>query len=83
MEVAVLEISTGDAKFDVAELCHLLINPVLPVNVNVVEFVPAQTVAPPVIVPPTEEGSTSTLTIFEVIAVEQLEEDPETFISQK
>ena len=38
--------------------CHLTIVPVFPLSVNVVEFVPVQTVAPPAMLPPTDAGET-------------------------
>ena len=38
-----------------------VIEPVWPLNVNAVEFVPVQTVAPPAIVPPTDTGDTVTV----------------------
>ncbi len=56
--VVVLVISIADAKFVLVELCHLVILPVLPLRLKVVEFVPEQTVADPAIVPPTLAGLT-------------------------
>ena len=38
-----------------------VIEPVYPLNVKVVEFVPVQTVAPPAIDPPTDAGETVTV----------------------
>ncbi len=57
--VVVLVISViVPVKSAVNELCHLVILPVLPLSVNVVEFVPEQIVADPAIVPPTLVGLT-------------------------
>ena len=38
-----------------------MMEPVYPLNVKVVEFVPVQTVAPPAIDPPTDAGETVTV----------------------
>ena len=54
----VLVISIADAKFALVELCHLVTVPVLPLRVNIVEFVPEQIVADPAIIPPTLVGIT-------------------------
>ena len=57
--------SLGLAKSAVADDCHFVTDPVLPVSVNVVEFVPVQTLVPPVTVPPTVAGSTKIPTALE------------------
>ena len=51
---------------------HLVIDPVLPLNVKVVEFVPVQTVALPATVPPTDTG----LTVIVAVALFAAEQDP-------
>jgi len=61
-EVVVLAISvTAEANVLEVDDCHLVIEPILPLNVSVVEFIPVQTVAPPAIVPPTDAGETVTV----------------------
>ena len=57
--------STGLAKSAVVDDCHFTIEPVLPVNVRTVLFVPVQTFVPPVTVPPTLGGSMKIPTAFE------------------
>ena len=49
-------------KFISLALCHLITVPVWPVNVNTVELVPWQTIAPPLTIPPAELGNTVTFT---------------------
>ncbi len=49
--------------------CHLTIVPVFPDNVNVVEFVPVQTVAAPAMLPPTDVGLTVIVAVAEFAAV--------------
>ena len=49
-------------KSAIVDLCHLIIFPVYPDNVNMVEFVPEQTVVEPAIDPPIELGNTETFT---------------------
>ena len=62
----VLAISvTVPEKSDAVADCHLVIVPVLPDNVNVVEFVTVQTVADPATVPPTEVGDTVIVAVAE------------------
>ncbi len=57
--VVVFAISvTVPEKSDAVADCHFVILPVCPLNVNVVEFVPVQTVAAPAIDPPTDVGLT-------------------------
>ena len=50
-------------KSAIVDLCHLIILPVYPDNVNTVEFVPEQTVIEPAIAPPIEFGNTDTFTV--------------------
>ena len=45
------------------ELCHFVIVPVWPLNVNVVLFVPVHTVALPAMLPPTDAGLTVTVAV--------------------
>ena len=45
------------------EDCHLIIVPVLPLNLNSVEFVPEHAVVLPVIEPPTDTGETVTVQV--------------------
>jgi hypothetical protein len=49
-------------KSAIVDLCHLIMFPVYPDNVNVVEFVPKQTVVDPATAPPIEFGNTDTFT---------------------
>ena len=49
-------------KSAIVDRCHLIIVPVYPDNVNVVELVPEQTVVEPETAPPIELGNTETLT---------------------
>jgi len=59
--VVVLAISTGVTQLSVLD-CHLVIVPVWPDKVSNVLFVPVHTVELPAILPPTETGSTVTVT---------------------
>jgi hypothetical protein len=54
---------TAEANVLEVEDSQRVIVPVWPLKVSVVAFVPAQTVALPVIVPPTEAGETVTVAI--------------------
>ena len=56
-EVVVLAISTIETQSSVV-FCHLTMDPVCPERVREVLFIPAQTVAAPVMVPPTEDAFT-------------------------
>ena len=53
------------------ELCHLVTVPVCPAKVSVPLVLPKHTFVPPVTLPPTEVGSTVTVTEME-LATEQL-----------
>ena len=57
------------AKLSV-ELSHLTMLPVCPLKVNVVLFVPVQTVALPAMLPPTLAGSTVTVAVAELAAAQ-------------
>ena len=50
---------TDELKSEAVELCHFVIVPVWPLNVNTVLLVPEHTVALPAMLPPTEAGSTT------------------------
>ena len=50
-------------KSEAVDDCHLTIEPVFPLNVKVVEFVPVHTVALPPIVPATVAGLTVTVPV--------------------
>ena len=63
---------TPDAKLLEAEDSHLTTFPICPLSVNVVEFVPVQTVALPAIVPPTD----TELTVIEAVALVAAEQEP-------
>ena len=57
--VLVFEISfTSEEKSEVLDHCHLMMVPVWPLSVKLVEFVPVQTVVPPDIEPPAEAAFT-------------------------
>ena len=63
-EVEVFAIFVNPAlKSDAVDDCHLTIDPVFPLNVNGVEFVPVHTVALPPIVPATVAGLTVTVPV--------------------
>ena len=65
--VVVLAISASAVVKSLAvEDCHLVTLPVLPLNVRVVLLVPVHTVAPPAMVPPTEDELTVTSTAVRV-----------------
>ena len=66
----VLAISAIEAQSSVV-FCHLRIDPVCPERVRLVAFVPAQTVADPATVPPTEIGS-MVMMATEELASEQI-----------
>jgi hypothetical protein len=52
------------------ELCHLITVPVWPAKVRSPLVLPEHTLAAPVTVPPTEVGSTVTVVVFELAAVQ-------------
>ena len=56
---------TVPEKSDAVADCHFVTEPVCPDKVNVVEFVPVQTVADPATVPPTEAGDTVIVAVAE------------------
>ena len=63
-DVDVLAIFVKPAeKLDAVDDCHLTIDPVFPLKVKVVEFVPLHTVALPPIVPATVAGLTVTVPV--------------------
>ena len=65
--VVVLAISvTPEAKPLAAQDCHLVTLPVFPLNVRVALLVPVHTVAPPAMVPPTDDELTVTSTAVRV-----------------
>ena len=57
---------TVPEKSEAVADCHFVTVPVLPDNVNVVEFVPVHTVADPAIDPPTDAGDTVTVPVAEL-----------------
>ena len=56
--VEVLLISVEELKSDEAELCHFIMEPVCPLKVSKVLFVPEQTAVEPLMLPATVNGLT-------------------------
>jgi hypothetical protein len=63
--------SVGELKFDVAELCHLVILPVLPLSEREVLFVPVQTEAVEGDMEPPADAASTEIVADELFADEQ------------